>query len=97
MHRLDPVCARFNEHLKAAMAAVYALSERKVQPRQIRLDDNRPVVVIDPPRDAWIQGAMRRRECTALTRRHVMVAPFQGVLLEWEVNEARNPPSAQSA
>lgn len=88
MHALNAVCTRFNDQLKAAMAAIHLLSDQGCVPREIRLSDRRPVIVIDRP-GTFIQGAMRRRERVGVVVRSVMAAPFYGCQVEWEVSEQR--------
>ena len=88
MHALNPVSARFNEQLKAAMAALHHLDDHGCLVRSIRLGDQRPVITIDrPAQHAFLRGAMRRRERIGQVQRTLIAAPFHGCQVEWEVSE----------
>lgn len=88
---LNPVCARFNNALMGAMAAIHHLSDHGCVPLEITLSDRKPVITIEPPKDSdWIRGALKSRITTNMRTRHVMAAPFHGCQVEWEISEARN-------
>lgn len=97
MQPLNPVCTRFDSALKAAMAAVYHLSDHGCVPLRIELGDRRPVIQIEPPRDStWLRGALKSRITINNTTRTVMAAPYHGCQLEWQVVDYRAPEALQA-
>ena len=46
---LNPACARINNGLKDAMAAVHHLSDHNLKPISVRMDSRKPVILIEPP------------------------------------------------
>lgn len=75
--------------LIVVLSAVYHLGLRGCTVRRVEVGDRRPVITIDPPGDAWIHGAMRRRETVNGATRTVMAASFHGCNVEWTVTEYR--------
>lgn len=90
MKGLNPVCARFNNALMGAMAAIHHLSDHGCVPLEITLSDRKPVITIEPPTESeWLRGAMTRRITVNRQTHTVMAAPFHGCQIEWAITEVR--------
>lgn len=85
MSALSRGAAALNSGLTAAMAVLHRLDNMGINVRGVEVRCGKPVMQIDPPPvNAFLRGAMRRRERRGNVQRTVIAASFHGAQLEWD-------------